>query len=233
METLTQSSVADNLRQINDQIAAAATMAGRDPEDVKLVAVSKTKPIELIKAAKDAGQLIFGENRAQEMQAKNEQLSDVKWHMVGHMQRNKVKYLIDYVDLIHSVDSVRLLKEIDKRAEAANRVVDVLLQVNISDEDQKHGAGKKTLHEMLEAHQDLQNVHVHGLMGMAAFTDDEATLHRQFSHLRELLEEIKNDAHERFSPDELSMGMSGDFPIAIAEGSTMVRIGSAIFGSRK
>ena len=232
METPTNTQLTDNLERIRTEIADAAKAAGRAPADIKLVAVSKTKPLELIRTAKAAGQEIFGENRAQEMQKKNDELPDVKWHMIGHLQRNKVKYMIDFVDMIHSIDSLRLLKEINKRAGKAGRVVNGLLQVNISEEDQKHGAGKQTLEEMLAAHQDMEHVHIQGLMGMAAYTDDDTLLHNQFTYLRNLMAEVASGAHALFTPKELSMGMSGDFKIAIEEGSTMVRVGSSIFGAR-
>ncbi len=202
------------------------------PDHVTLVAVSKTMPESDIREAHDAGQLILGENKVQEMVDKWEDLpKDIQWHMIGHVQRNKVKDMIDFVALIHGVDSFRLLKEINKRAKNADRTVDCLLQMHIAEEDTKFGLDKKELHEIVasEEFQKLKNINIKGLMGMATFTDDENQVRQEFKQLKSLFDELKSKL-----PDIniLSMGMSGDYKIAIEEGSTMVRIGSSIFGAR-
>ncbi|MDT7830685.1 YggS family pyridoxal phosphate-dependent enzyme [Pricia sp. S334] len=216
-------SIEKNLKKIKSSL----------PGHVTLVAVSKTKPESDIQEAYDAGQRILGENRVQEMVEKWEHLpKDIQWHMIGHVQRNKVKHMIDFVDFIHGVDSFRLLKEINKRAKKADRKVDCLLQMHIAEEDTKFGLDTKELHEIVtsEAFQKFKNVRVKGLMGMATFTDDENQVRREFKQLKSHFDRLKKQLPEI---DTLSMGMSGDYKIAIEEGSTMVRIGSSIFGARK
>ena len=202
------------------------------PENVKLVAISKTKPNEDLMDAYRAGQRIFGENKIQEMTDKWEELpKDIEWHMVGHVQRNKVKYMAPYVSLIHAVDSLKLLKEINKRAKQNDRVINCLLQIKIAEEDSKFGISAEDAREILnsEAYSGMNNVKVIGLMGMATFTDDEDQVRSEFKHLKSVFDEMR-DQH----PDlkEISMGMSGDYQIAVECGSTMVRIGSSIFGAR-
>ncbi len=203
---------------------------------VQLIAVSKTKPIEDIKEAYDAGQRDFGENVVQEIMRKKDQLpEDIHWHMIGHLQRNKVKYIAPFIKMIHSVDSLRLLVEIDKQAQKHDRIIDVLLQVHIAAEETKHGFDHSELIELLreEAYQNLKNIRVRGLMGMATFTDSQKVIKEEFYELRMLYEGIgasffKND--DNFNV--LCMGMSSDYTIAIQKGSNMVRIGSFIFGER-
>lgn len=221
-----------NLNSIRQQIAEAAVEAGLEAADVALIAVSKTKPLELIKEAAEAGQLDFGENRVQELVEKNEQLPHLHWHMIGVLQRNKVKYIAPFIHLIHSVDSDRLLKEIDKRAAQNDRSIAVLLQLNISHEAQKSGMELEEARSILENIEDYPHIEIKGLMGMAEFTDDMEVVGKQFGRLKEASESLKSLESDRVSLQELSMGMSGDFPVAIAKGSTMVRVGSAIFGSR-
>lgn len=202
------------------------------PESVTLVAVSKTKPNEAIAEAYQAGQRDFGENKVQELVLKWETLpKDIEWHMIGHLQRNKVKYIAPFVSLIHSVDSVRLLQEIDKQAKKNKRVIDCLLQVHIAQEDTKFGFDEVELIEFINStyYNELSNVRIRGLMGMATFTSEENQLKAEFSSLKQIFERQKN-AFEDF--DILSMGMSGDYQLAIEEGSTMIRVGSAIFGAR-
>ncbi|WP_373519108.1 YggS family pyridoxal phosphate-dependent enzyme [Pricia sp.] len=202
------------------------------PEHVTLVAVSKTKPEGELQEAYDAGQRIFGENKVQEMVDKWENLpNDIEWHMIGHVQRNKVKYMIDFVALIHGVDSFRLLKEVNKRAKKADRTVDCLLQIHIAEEDTKFGLDKKEMYELVasDEFQNFKNVNITGLMGMATFTDDDNQVRREFKQLKSLFDELKSELPKI---NTLSMGMSGDYKIAIEEGSTMVRIGSSIFGAR-
>lgn len=202
------------------------------PETVTLVAVSKTKPNEAIEDAYQTGQRVFGENKVQELVSKWETLpKDIQWHMIGHLQRNKVKYIAPFVSLIHSVDSLRLLQEIDKQAKKNNRVIDCLLQVHIAKEDTKFGFDEAELVEFINSDdpKELNNVRIRGLMGMATFTSEEDQLRAEFSSLKQIYERQKA-AFEDF--DILSMGMSGDYQLAIEEGSTMIRVGSAIFGAR-
>ncbi|MBL4707847.1 MAG: YggS family pyridoxal phosphate-dependent enzyme [Flavobacteriales bacterium] len=219
-------SIADNLIQIQSQLK----------EEVELVAVSKTKPSAAIQEAYDAGQRIFGENRPQEMQAKAAELpKDIQWHMIGHLQSNKVKYIAAFVSLIHSVDKLSLLHEINKRATQHNRVIPVLLQVYIAQEESKFGMDEAEINEMLtsEEFRALQNVQVVGLMGMATNTDNKSTVQKEFASLKQLFNVLKTTHFKNHSSfKEISMGMSGDFLIAIKEGSTLVRVGSAIFGGR-
>ncbi|GAL01184.1 hypothetical protein YggS [Nonlabens ulvanivorans] len=202
-----------------------------------LVAVSKTKPISDLQEAYDAGQRHFGENKIQEMTEKWETLpKDIYWHMIGHTQRNKVKYMAPYVHLIHSVDSSRLLKEINKQATKNERIIDCLLQIHIAEEETKFGFDQNELLELLssDAFASYKNVRITGLMGMATFTDNKEQVRKEFKSLKTLLDHI-NDNHlisDSHDLKTLSMGMTGDYKIAIEEGSTMVRIGSAIFGSR-
>jgi hypothetical protein len=201
-------------------------------ENINLVAVSKTKPNEDLMEAYKAGQRIFGENKVQEMTDKWDALpKDIKWHMVGHVQTNKVKYMAPYVDLIHAVQNMKLLKEINKRAVENNRVIDCLLQVKIAEEDSKYGMSPEDLKLFLEDDKltELKNVRLKGLMAMATFTDDEKQIHREFEILETLYKETSKSQKD-FSI--LSMGMSGDYKIAMQHNTNMVRIGSSIFGAR-
>jgi pyridoxal phosphate enzyme (YggS family) len=196
------------------------------------VAVSKTKSVTELMQAYDAGQRVFGENKIQEMASKWEEMpKDIQWHMIGHVQRNKVKYMAPFVSLIHAVDSFRLLNEINKQALKHNRVIDCLLQIKIADEESKFGMNEAEATALLSSEEIkvLENVKITGLMGMATFTDNVDQLKEEFSYLRKVYEEL-NAQH----PDLqiLSMGMSGDYPLAIEHGSSMVRVGSAIFGTR-
>ena len=202
-----------------------------------LVAVSKTKPVSDLEVAYEAGQRHFGENKIQEMTDKWETMSkDIYWHMIGHTQRNKVKYMAPYVHLIHSVDSPRLLKEINKQAKKNDRVIDCLLQIHIAKEDSKFGFDEEELIALLndEAFKEYKNVQIKGLMGMATFTENKKQVREEFQSLATTFKKIKEDhlLSSRHNFTELSMGMTGDYEIALEEGSTMVRIGSAIFGSR-
>jgi len=199
------------------------------PREVTLVAISKTKSHDEIMKAYNAGQRIFGENKVQEMVQKWESLpKDIQWHMVGHVQRNKVKFMAPFVALIHGVDSLKLLREIDKQANKINRVIPCLLQVHIAEEDTKFGLDDVELNEILDAEQ-LHNVKITGIMGMATFTSDKVQIRKEFKKLNKYFEALRKKL-----PDAniLSMGMSGDYELAIEEGSTMVRIGSSIFGAR-
>ncbi|AZJ35842.1 YggS family pyridoxal phosphate-dependent enzyme [Tenacibaculum singaporense] len=202
------------------------------PENVTLVAVSKTKPIADIQEAYDAGQRVFGENKIQEMVAKYDELpKDIKWHMIGHLQRNKVKYMAHFVDLIHGVDSFKTLKEINKQAKKHNRVINCLLQARIAKEDTKFGLPFEDIEAILASEElkELENIKIVGLMGMATFTDNQEQLQEEFSSLANFF----NKNQENYPNLQiLSMGMSGDYELAIKNGSTMVRIGSSIFGVR-
>jgi len=198
------------------------------PETVTLVAVSKTKPNSDIQAAYTAGQRVFGENKVQELVKKQEELpKDIQWHMIGHLQRNKVKFIAPFVTLIHGVDNLKILQEIDKRAVQNNRKIDCLLQVHIAKEDTKFGFGIQEVTQVLFATSSFKNIRIVGLMGMATFTNDNNQIKEEFKSLKTVFNSIKND-----NITTLSMGMSGDYPLAVEQGSTMVRVGSAIFGHR-
>jgi len=227
-------SISNNLNNIKSQL----------PAHVTLVAVSKTKPVTDLMEAYNAGQRIFGENKIQEMTDKWEQMpKDIEWHMIGHVQTNKVKYMAPYVSLIHGVDSLKLLQEINKQAAKNNRVIDCLLQVYIAEEESKFGLNEDELNEMLKQVQhdkeNFKNIRIVGLMGMATFTENQNQIEKEFKHLKSIFDNIasRTDAINRVSAENidikiLSMGMSGDYQLAISCGSTMVRIGSSIFGSR-
>ncbi len=205
------------------------------PEHVTLVAVSKTKPVSDLMEAYNSGQRIFGENKIQEMVEKQELMpKDIEWHMIGHVQRNKVKYMASFVSLIHGVDNFKLLKEINKQALKHDRVINCLLQLKIAEEDSKFGLSSKGIAEIIQSSEleDLKNIKITGLMGMATFTDNKEQLRSEFSYLKEMFDLYKNDISDNFKLETLSMGMSGDYQLAIACGSTMVRVGSSIFGAR-
>lgn len=220
-------SVKKNLEEIKKSLAP----------NVELVAVSKTKPISLLMEAYEVGQRVFGENKIQEMTEKWENMpKDIVWHMIGHVQRNKVKYMAPYVSLIHGVDSLKLLKEINKKAAANKRTIACLLQIHIAEEDTKFGLDENELKALLESPEmkKMENISIKGLMGMATFTENEQQIEREFKVLKALFDEMKSNYkdHSKIQPSVLSMGMSGDYQLAIKCGSTMVRIGSSIFGSR-
>lgn len=214
--------IAENIKRIKAEI----------PEQVTLVAVSKTKPESDILEAYNAGQRIFGENKIQEMTEKWEKLpKDIQWHMIGHVQRNKVKYMAEFVDLIHAVDSLKLLKEIDKQAQKYERSISCLLQIKIAEEDTKYGINVDEAESILQSDtlRKMTHVKVVGLMGMATFTENEEQIKEEFSFLSTTFEALKS-RYNSFTT--LSMGMSGDYKIAIDCGSTMIRVGSSIFGER-
>jgi pyridoxal phosphate enzyme (YggS family) len=206
------------------------------PAGVQLVAVSKTKPAALIQEAYDQGQRIFGENRVQELAEKYEQLpKDIQWHAIGHLQSKKVKYIAPFVSMIHAVDSMKLLKEIDKEAKKNDRVIDCLLQFHIAEEESKFGLKFEEARDILESPEfvELRNISIVGVMGMATFTDNTEQIREEFRALENNFQIIKSHFFKfNHAFEHISMGMSGDYPIAIEEGSTMVRVGSAIFGSR-
>ena len=205
------------------------------PEHVTLVAVSKTKPISDLLEAYEAGQRIFGENKIQEMAEKWEAMpKDIQWHMIGHVQTNKVKFMAPFVSLIHGVDSLKLLQEINKQAKKNDRIIDCLLQIHIAEEETKFGLDEKELTSLLSstAFDEMQNIRIVGLMGMATFTDNKEQIKKEFLHLKSIFDSSKNLKSEICNLRILSMGMSGDYQLAIECGSTMVRIGSSIFGGR-
>ena len=214
------------IQRLNEQVAGRAT----------LVAVTKTKPVSMLREAYAAGARHFGENRVQEMAEKQPQLpDDIYWHQIGHLQTNKVKYIAPFVSLIESVDSLKLLEEIDRQARKNNRVIDCLLQVYIADEETKFGLLPDEAIDLLQSPDldKLTNIRIIGLMGIATNTDDEAQIRQEFKQLRQLFDALKPVERPNVALRELSMGMSGDYQIALEEGSTMVRVGSAIFGSRQ
>ena len=204
------------------------------PSHVTLVAVSKTKPVADLMEAYEAGHRIFGENKIQEMTEKWEVMpKDIQWHMIGHVQTNKVKFMAEYVSLIHGVDSLKLLQEINKQAKKHDRVIDVLLQIYIAEEESKFGLNEKELNELLQQVQNdkssFENINIVGLMGMATFTENQNQIEKEFKHLKTIFNKLNTENCEL---NTLSMGMSGDYQQAISCGSTMVRIGSSIFGNR-
>lgn len=207
------------------------------PAKVQLIAVSKTKPVEMLMEAYDHGQRAFGENKVQEMAAKYEQMpKDIEWHFIGHLQTNKIKYMASFVHLIHGVDSFKLLKAINTEARKVSRVIPCLLQFHIAEEETKFGLSMNEAEEMLRSNEfaQLENVKVCGVMGMATFTDDETQIRKEFANLKSIFDKLKAGyftGNNEFK--EISMGMSGDYLIAAEEGSTMVRIGSTIFGVRQ
>lgn len=205
------------------------------PEQVTLVAVSKTKPISHLMQAYEAGQRIFGENKIQEMVEKWEAMpKDIQWHMIGHVQTNKVKFMAPFVSLIHGVDSLKLLQEIDKQAKKNNRTIDCLLQIYIAEEETKFGLDEEEVGTLLSSStfQELKNIRVVGLMGMATFTDNQNQIKKEFTHLKTIFDNRKIINTSNCQLNTISMGMSGDYKLAIDCGSTMVRIGSSIFGGR-
>lgn len=231
--------IATQLLEVSAAIKAATLASNRQPETVRLVAVSKTYPVEAVEAAYLAGQRDFGENRPQELKAKAEYFrekggfEEICWHLIGQLQKNKVKYVVPFVSLIHSVDSEELLAEIEKQAAKLDKQLNILLQINISDEAQKSGMDEAEA-ELILANWHYPHLYVQGLMGMASFTDDHSLIRRQFGRLRVFAEKMQQRfaGHSQIRFRELSMGMSGDYALAIAEGATMVRIGTAIFGER-
>lgn len=206
------------------------------PEHVTLVAVSKTKPVSDLLEAYNAGQRVFGENKIQEMVDKHDTMpKDIEWHMIGHIQRNKVKYMAPFVSLIHGVDNFKLLKEINKQAEKHDRIIDCLFQIKIASEESKFGM---TIEEAIaitnsDEFSALKNIRITGVMGMATFTNDKTEVKKEFTLLKSIFNTLKKQKTHNFKPEIISMGMSGDYTLAIECGSTMVRVGSSIFGSRE
>jgi pyridoxal phosphate enzyme (YggS family) len=227
-------SIADNLKHINERITAAAVKAGRDPASVRLVAVSKTQPAEAVDEAARCGQLLFGENYVQEFAAKAAEVTEpVEWHFIGHLQSNKVKYIAGMVEMVHSVDRLSLAQEIDRQWGRLGKVCDVLIQVNIACEASKRGTAAGGLLDLTTAVSRLPHLRVRGLMTMPPFFDDPEGARPYFRELKRLAGVLAAEGIAGVSMAELSMGMSGDFEVAIEEGATLVRVGSAIFGERQ
>lgn len=217
--------IADNLKNIKSQL----------PESVTLIAVTKTHPAERLMEVYNAGHKVFGENKVQEMCDKHEQLpKDIEWHLIGHLQSNKVKYIAPFVTLIHSVDSLKLLQEINKQAIKNNRIIPCLLQIYIANEETKFGLSFEEAEQLIVSVEfnELRNIKIAGLMGMATNTNDQVQVKREFHSLKVFFEKLKMHTTPIFNLTILSMGMSSDYPLAIQEGSTMIRVGSAIFGER-
>ncbi len=227
-------SIANNLESINGNISKYAKEAKRNPEEITLIAVSKKKPIELINQAFNSGHTHFGENYVQELVVKINEMNNpqIKWHFIGHLQRNKAKELVGRVHLIHTVDSMRLAETINRLASEKNIIQDCLIQVKLSSEETKHGCDPKDLPDLLQALNTKQNINIRGLMLIGTWTEDKALSQSEFRQMKGLLDKI-NQAKLYHKPlTELSMGMSHDYNTAIAEGATMIRIGTQIFGER-
>ena len=223
----------DNLQEVEERIRAACQRAGRDRSEVTLVAVSKTKPVETLQEAYDQGVRVFGENKVQEIREKYEALpKDIEWHMIGHLQTNKVKYIVDKVRLIHSVDSLRLAEVIEKEAEKQNRIMDILLEVNVAEEESKFGLKTEEVLPLAEKIAELSHIRLRGLMTIAPFVENPEKNRTIFADLHKLYVDIKEKNIDNGTVNILSMGMTNDFEVAIEEGATMVRIGTGIFGAR-
>ena len=224
--------VTENLKIVENKISAAAEKSGRKRSDVLLVAVTKTHPPEMINEAIKAGVTDIGENKPQEIRDKYDDVLKVNWHMIGHLQTNKVKYVVGRCVLIHSVDSVKLAEEIDRQARKIGIVQDILIEVNISGEETKSGINPEEIYEMLDIVKDFQNIRVRGLMTIAPKTDNSITSKLHFDNIHKLFVDIRRKKYDNISMDYLSMGMSGDYEQAIECGANIVRVGSAIFGAR-
>ncbi len=225
--------ILENIQEINAQKASIAERAGRKPEDILLVAVTKTRSAAEINEAIEAGITDIGENKVQEIQDKYDFVKPVRWHMIGHLQTNKVKYIIDKVSLIHSVDSLHLAEEIDQRAGAIGRTMDILIQVNAAMEESKFGISTEETGQIIEAVlEGCKNIRVRGLMSIAPFAEDPEEIRGYFREVKDLYDKYAAFDHERADFKYLSMGMSNDFEVAIEEGSNLIRVGTAIFGQR-
>ena len=229
METM----LCENLKKVEDNVDAACRKAGRSRDEVTLIAVSKTKPVEMLSTIYNQGIRDFGENKVQEMCDKMEQLpSDIRWHMIGHLQTNKVKYIVGHTTLIHSVDSLHLAKEIEKQAEKKDVTVDILVEVNIAEEESKFGIHKEETYELVRQIAALPYVHICGLMTIAPYVENPEDNRMYFRGIRQLSVDIAEQNIDNVDMDVLSMGMTGDYMVAIEEGATMVRVGTGIFGER-
>lgn len=225
--------VRENMKTVEEKIAAACRRASRDPQEVTLIAVSKTKPVELIQEAIEYGQVDFGENKVQELTGKYEILpKNLRWHMIGHLQRNKVKYIVDKAALIHSVDSLRLAETISMEAQKKSVTVPVLIEVNVAQEESKFGTACEETLDLIEEAAKLPNIRIEGLMTIAPFVDDPEENRPVFRKLKQLSVDIMEKNINNVNVNILSMGMTNDYEVAIEEGATMVRVGTGIFGER-
>lgn len=225
--------ITENLEQVRKNIDEACRMAGRDSKEVTLIAVSKTKPVSMLKEAYDAGARCFGENKVQEIMDKHPQLpEDIQWHMIGHLQRNKVKYIVDKVSMIHSVDSLRLAQTIEQEAAKHNVCVPVLLEVNVAQEESKFGLKMDEVLPLIETIADFPHIKVQGLMTIAPYVENAEDNRDFFRQLKKLSVDIEAKNINNVSMSVLSMGMTGDYQVAVQEGATMVRVGTGIFGER-
>ncbi|MBN2328739.1 MAG: YggS family pyridoxal phosphate-dependent enzyme [Candidatus Omnitrophica bacterium] len=226
--------ITDSIRIIQEKVIQTAERCGRSPQSVKIVAVSKTQPAQAVREAYQAGLRVFGENRVQEAESKIAEIQDLQaeWHLIGHLQTNKVKKILPLFQLVHSVDSVKLIEAIEKECAKQNKTMPILLQLNLSGEESKFGAEAGELEKLLTALENAPHLKSRGLMTIPPFTDDPEDVRPYFRQLRKVGEQYKNDIIKSGKTLELSMGMTNDFPVAIEEGATLVRIGTAIFGSR-
>lgn len=225
--------VAENLAQVQKKINESCSKINRDPNEVTLIAVSKTKPVEMLKEAYDAGARVFGENKVQEIVDKYDQMpSDVKWHMIGHLQRNKVKYIVDKVAMIHSVDSLRLAETIEKEAAKKAVIVPILIEVNVAQEESKFGLKPEEVLPLIEQIADFSHIRIKGLMTIAPYVDNAEENREIFRELKKLSVDIAAKNINNVTMSVLSMGMTGDYMVAVQEGATMVRVGTGIFGAR-
>lgn len=227
-----ESLIKKNLEEVRANIRSACERAGRDPESVTLIAVSKTKPVEMVQEAESCGQTVFGENKVQEIVDKYEVCPHLHWHMIGHLQRNKVKYLMGKVDLIHSVDSVRLAKQISDEAQKAGVTIPILIEVNVAREDTKFGVHVEEVEPLIREIAGWKGIVIKGLMTIAPFVENPEKNRVYFQELRQLSVDIADKNIDNVYMEELSMGMTNDYEIAIEEGATMVRVGTGIFGAR-
>ncbi|MEZ3461354.1 MAG: YggS family pyridoxal phosphate-dependent enzyme [Lachnospiraceae bacterium] len=229
-----EGTIQENIKAVEDRIAAECQKAGRDPEDVTLIAVSKTKPVEMLREAYEYGCRDFGENKVQELLDKYEEMPrDIRWHMIGHLQRNKVKYIVDKVYLIHSVDSLRLAEEISKEAVKKNVCVNILVEVNVANEETKFGTTCEEVKQLVQDIAKLPNICVKGLMTIAPFVENAEKNRPFFSNLKKISVDIMEENIDNITMENLSMGMTGDYTVAVSEGATYVRVGTGIFGVRQ
>lgn len=225
--------IRENIVQVEGNITRACERCGRKPEEVILITVSKTKPVSMIEEAYQAGVRDFGENKVQELVDKAQTLpDDIRWHMIGHLQRNKVKYIVDKVYLIHSVDSLRLAQEISKEAIRKNVEVNILIEVNAAGEESKFGVNPKDAQALIRGISALQGIHIQGLMTIAPYTEHPEDNRKYFAALRQLAVDINKENIDNVNMSVLSMGMTGDYEVAVEEGATFVRVGTGIFGER-
>lgn len=227
------SHIAENIKEVESKVAAAAQRSGRKREDILLLAVSKTQPVEIIRQAVACGLTALGENKVQEIMDKYEPMGEgVHWHLIGHLQTNKVKYIIDKVDMIHSVESLKLAEEIEKRAASKNLIMDILVEVNMADEESKFGITPNRAEEFIRELAKKEHLRVRGLMTVAPFVENSEENREYFRQMRQLQVDINAKKIDNIVMDVLSMGMTGDYEIAIEEGATIVRVGTGIFGER-